>query len=443
MTTPAPRAGAFAALSWCPAWVALLLFTLMMPTEFSFSAGSLRLTPYRLVLILAFLPSLGRVLGGKSRPLHLVDLLVALHVLWSYVVIIHHHGLGTGVESGGIRMLEFGGAYLIARAYIVDERSFRGACIMLLTLLALLAPFVVVESITGRHLIKDIASALVGRRFHTNIEPRFGFARAFGPFDHPILLGVFAAGALGVSRLVALPQIGQPQRRRLPVAASAVSAVSSLSSGALATLMVQVGLLIWDAKTRYVQGRWKLLTAGIVAVYTAVDLLSNRAGYLVFLHYLTFSAHTAYNRVIIFQYGIQDVWRNPLYGIGFYEWTRPAWMHSASMDNFWLVQAVTFGIPGFLTIALAYLVMLSKGWGKLPPRLGRLRLGWSISLVGMMVAACTVHYWNNLFVYFAFFLGMGSWFLGVNRQPAAALKAETDYDFGSMDGSAWESGGRS
>src|SRR5690606_32529254 len=117
-----------------------------------------------------------------------------------------------------------------------------------------------------------------------------------------------------------------------------------------AALITQFMLLVWDRKTRHIQSRWKIFCAIGLAMYVCVDLISNRSAMKVFLSYLTFSPGTAYNRIIIFEWGIQDVWRNPMLGIGFNVWTRPEWMHSTSMDNFWLVQAVTFGIPGFLTI---------------------------------------------------------------------------------------------
>jgi|HigsolmetaAR202D_1030399.scaffolds.fasta_scaffold02511_3 hypothetical protein len=411
----AARARATAALRWCPFWVAMLLLTLALPTEFSFHLGSLRLTPYRLVLIATFVPCLLRLLSGQAGPLRIVDTLMFAHIGWCFIVIAVHHGEAVALESGGIRMLEVLGAYLIARVYVTDERSFRGMLAVAFLVLVLIAPLVVLESLTGFHLIKEVAARIMGVPFYSGIDQRFGLSRAFGPFDHPILLGVFAASMVGVSWMTALPRLGQPRRRRLPTLAAVAGAMVSLSSGALAALSIQLCLLLWERFTRGVAGRWKILTGLFVAAYTAVDLLSNRSGYHVFLHYLTFSAHTAYNRIIIFQTGIQDVWRNPLFGIGFNVWSKPSWMHSDSMDNFWLVQAVTFGIPGFLTLALAVILALAMGWGRLPPRLTRLRMGWVISMIGIIVAACTVHLWNNIFVYFMLLFGGGLWFLNANR----------------------------
>lgn len=421
----APSARWTAMLAWCPFWVAIFLVALVLPSEFSFFVGTLRLTPYRVVLLVTFVPCLFRLLQGGAGSIGLVDVLVMAHVVWCYIVFAVHHGGSVALESGGIRMLELGGAYLIARVYIVDERSFRGAVAVLLALLSLLLPFVLVESLTGYHAIRDTASRIMGSgSFSTGIDRRFGLARAFGPFDHPILMGVFAASAFGLTRLRGLPRVGLPRGRRFPVIATIGTALSSVSSGALAALIAQIGLLVWERFTRHISGRWKILSLLVFIAYMAVDVISNRSGYHVFLHYLTFSQHTAYNRIIIFRYGIQDVWNNPLLGIGFNVWSKPSWMHSTSMDNFWLVQAVTFGLPGFFTVATAVILILSARWDVLPPRLARLRAGWTISVIGMVVAACTVHFWNNLFSYFFLLIGAGSWFLRARPIQLGKLSGE-------------------
>jgi len=409
----------------------ILLLSLLVPTEFSFAIGTLRLTPYRLVLLAAFVPSLVRLLSGRAGPVSVIDLLLFAHLAWAYVVFGYHHGSGTAIESGGIRMIEFGGAYLIARTSILNERAFRGVGVLIFAIVCVLAPLTLLESVSGIHFIKLLAAKLTGGHFISGIEDRFGLSRAFGPFDHPILFGLFVASALGMVSIRALPRLGSPRERKLPRIAVVIAAMTSVSSGALAALMVQFTLLVWDNKTRHIRSRWKLFTALLLTAYITVDLISNRSGMKVFLHYLTFSASTAYNRIIIFDYGILDVWRNPTFGIGFNVWTKPEWMHSTSMDNFWLVQAVTFGIPGFVTIAMAVILMLSLNWDSLPDRIKRLRTGWAISMIGVIVAACTVHLWNSVFVYFAFLLGMGAWFINVRgrREDATYSAAGGQYEY--------------
>lgn len=405
------RTGLLSDMAWCPMVLVIFILSLMVPSEISMHVGSIRLTPYKVVLLLTFFPSLIRLFKGKVAKLGLADFLIFFHLFWTFIVIEYHHGSELSIESGGLRILELGGAYLVARAYIVDERSFKGAFSFLILIICILAPITFMESVTGKHLIKDIASAISGTGFQSRISPRFGFHRAYGPFDHPILYGVFSASLFGVSWFLnARDKAAGGMSRFLRQSAIILAAVSSVSSGAVAALSTQIILLVWEKFTRGHKWRWKLLTLWIVILYVVVDILSNRSAIKVFLSYLSFSSATAYNRVIIFNYGIQDVWSNPIFGIGFNVWTRPSWMHSTSMDNFWLVQAVTFGVPGFLSLAVAVLILLGRNWKNLNPDYSALRMGWTISMVGIILTACTVHFWNNSFVYFGFLIGAGAWF---------------------------------
>lgn len=419
----APKSSYSKVLKACPFWVKLFLLSLVLPTEFSFSMAGLRFSPYRLVLLLAFLPALAKLLSKGFKKVALADWLILFHVVWCFIVINSHHNLSLAMESGGVRILEVLGAYFIARAYIVDERSFYATSVFIFTLIFILLPFAIAESITGVHMIKILSAKIVGTSFYSNIQPRLGLTRAYTSFDHPILFGIFASSILGLVYYLRTPTLGYPRKLKARLAPSLVGTFLSLSSGAMSSMMTQLTLIFWEIKTRKMNSRWRLFSFLLIFFYIITDMISNRSAMKVFLSYLTFSAGTAYNRITIFDYGIQDVWRNPIWGIGFNEWTRPTWMHSVSMDNFWLLQAVTFGIPGFLSLAIPFIFMLSKNWKSLSPRVIKLRTGWAISMIGMIISACTVHFWNNQFVYFIFFLGMGAWFLNIERRRYPEIKS--------------------
>ena len=142
----------------------------------------------------------------------------------------------------------------------------------------------------------------------------------------------------------------------------------------------------------------------------------------VFLTYLTFSPHTAYNRLSIFNFGIQDVYANPIFGIGpFNLWSKPSWMHSDSMDNFWLYQAVHYGAPACIFILLACIVALSRNWAEINETIRRARLGWSLSMIGLIIAAATVHLWHVGLSFFGLLLGIGAWFSSESMAGKAIL----------------------
>ena len=118
---------------------------------------------------------------------------------------------------------------------------------------------------------------------------------------------------------------------------------------------MQTGLIGWEVLTRGIRARWRLLSLGCVLAYFSIDLLSNRTPFHVIVTYLTFNVQTGYNRILIWQYGSAEVLRHPIFGIGLGDWERPAWM-SSSMDNFWLVIAVRYGLPAFILICRAVIL---------------------------------------------------------------------------------------
>jgi hypothetical protein len=116
--------------------------------------------------------------------------------------------------------------------------------------------------------------------------------------------------------------------------------------------------------------------------------------------------------------------RNPIFGIGLGEWIRPVWM-SDSMDNFWLLIAVRYGLPAWLMLVglmggLLWATAQRKG---LPESWRRARHAWAFTLFGITVAAATVHLWNALFVLFIFLIGAGTWLLDVKPDAPARAKA--------------------
>ena len=58
------------------------------------------------------------------------------------------------------------------------------------------------EALTGIHILHDGISGALGGPMAPYIDPRMGLERTFGPFDHPILYGVFSASAFSLAYFV-------------------------------------------------------------------------------------------------------------------------------------------------------------------------------------------------------------------------------------------------
>ncbi|ROU04333.1 hypothetical protein EAT49_02800 [Histidinibacterium lentulum] len=402
-----------------PLPIALFLVAIMLPTAVSVSAGGLRLSVYRVVLIVMFLPMLLKLVSGRAGRMHVFDLLVFGHCFWALLALIKWGGLAQGIESGGIYIVEFAGAYLLARVYIRTYEDFAAVARAYVMLVLATLLFTVPEALTGIHILHDGISGAVGGPMAPFIEPRMGLERTFGPFDHPILYGVFSAAAFSLAYFVVAERRFTNYTGMAKVGGVGLATFMSASGGPYVVLMMQGFVAAWERVLGKVQGRWAALFTLFGLTYLAIDLFSSKTPFHVFVNNFTFSKQSSYNRILIFEYGTAEVARHPLFGIGLGDWERPVWM-SDSMDNFWLVVAVRYGLPAFfmllgLLLGLIWAVAQRKG---LPPEWRRARHAWAFTLFGITVAAATVHLWNALFVLFLFLIGSGAWLL--DAPPGAA-----------------------
>jgi len=382
-----------------------------MPTELSVLVGSLRLSPYRVVLIVFFLPSVVRMLKNSKRVIW-ADIALLGAAFASFTSLSINHDLGIAIESGGVRALEMFGPYALARSYIKNEKQFWGSVSALFVVVIPLGILAVIESVTRVHFLKNIMSVISGTPFVNMIEPRFGLDRAYSTFDHPILYGVFVSSLIGLA-IFGVSWVYKKKINILRVLIIFFATIASLSSGALAAMVMQFFLIFWVRITRKFKKRWLLLFGAGGVFYVFVNLLATRSAFVVLLTLFVFSSNTAYYRILIFEYGIENVYANPWFGIGFHDWSRPEWMASGSIDNFWLVEAMTYGVPNLILVLVCIWFAVGRFWLERDRMFGSLRFSYMLGLVGMMMAGCTVHFWNNLFVYFFFYVGMGGWFSGV------------------------------
>ena len=396
------------AMSSCPIWIKLFLFSMLLPSEFSVALGSVRLSVYKVVLVCAFFPMLFKYIAKKDIKFSLADFLVLFHLSWTSISLLVNHGLDFSIEPIGSRIIDFGGAYLLARVYVRNVSDFDSVIAVSLVVMSILLPILIFESVTGQYIVHKIASSIVGQGFYVDLGQRLGLTRAMGPFDHPILLGVIAASFFSLVWARFSFSGKASTKRYIASFVVFISAASSLSSSSLLVLAGQMGLMGWNWLLEKVRFRWKLLVFLLVFVLLGIEFLSNRSALKVLISYLTFSSHTAYYRLAIYEAGWNNVLANPLFGIGFDDWERPGWL-AASVDSFWLLQMMQFGLPGGTSSALLVLVALVKS-NHYSGQFLRYKFAWVISIVSLVVAGFTVHFWGTAFVFFSFILGCGIWY---------------------------------
>jgi len=392
-----------------PVAIGLLLFALLLPTEMSLNLAGLRLTPYRIVLLTTFFSSIRTVRSGLvGRPI-LADKAIAAFGAWALFALLLREGPQRAIESGGIFIAESLGAYYLARAHVRDAADLIAVGKGLFVGMVILSLLAIPEMLTGQRIVHDVAGAIFGGRQDTLVEGRLGLSRAYGPFDHPILYGTFCAAAFSLSRVLSgrRPDLVKDTGRSALVA---FAALASLSSGCIMAVMFQAGLATYGAVLRQVASRWKLLTAACLGAYALISALSDRSGLKAVLWYVTLSRDTAAYRIMIWEHAGENIWRHPLVGIGLENWIRPTWMPE-SVDSFWLVLSLSYGLPAVALLAVACLWLMARvgrrPLGCLAER--RLRSAWCLTFAALLFTGFTVHYWNNVFVLFFFMLGCGGW----------------------------------
>ena len=105
---------------WCVGRYSLLLLALFIP--WTIEIGSLRLSPYRLVLLVMLIPCLRMWLAGKAGPKRKEDILVFMYSFWVSLSLFVNHGLGPSPAACGYHLRGNRGG-LSCRSLLHPERG--------------------------------------------------------------------------------------------------------------------------------------------------------------------------------------------------------------------------------------------------------------------------------------------------------------------------------
>jgi hypothetical protein len=389
-----------------------IIFVIALAVPFVIDIGTLRLSVYRFFLMIVFFPAIIGWMFGKAGPKRPTDYLMIAFTIWCQIALIGADGFNRSIEPIGMLAVETLGAYFLGRTFVRSKFQFRAMAKTYIGVLMFLLPFALLESLMNRAILIDISSKISKSLSAVLLDRpgRLALRRAQVSFEHPILYGLFCSYGYGLaSYALEKGKVGVLGLLRSAVAVFCT--FFSLSTGAYLAVGTQILFTCWEFITRTVKARWKILIFIVVVAYITVDLLSNRSPFQVFISYMTFDQSTSYNRVLIWQFGTQQLWLTPLFGIGFTgDWIRP-WYMSPSMDNFWLVLAVRHGILAFVLFALVVGFLLrDTGRAVIQDQEARnMRLGWMFALISMYIAIGSVHLWNATYVLLMFLMGAGMW----------------------------------
>lgn len=397
------------AIKQAPWPVLLLVLSFLCPTELSVYVAGARLPPHRALLLVLIPFALLHLVSRRGVKVQGFDVALLAFAVWMLFSFIYHHGFGDGLQTGGALALDGFGSYLIARSYVRSERDFIAVASLLFLAAAVSAAIALPEMLTSQFYVHDFLRDLTGYVHPTGVEKRLGLTRAFGTFDHPIHLGTFCAAGLALAVYASRTKVaGWIRGLIIPMCA-----FTGLSSAPILCIGLQAGLMGLERTTRRLKDRVMIGLGVVIALFAGVSLVATRSLFAIIATGFTIDSWTGYYRLMIWESGLNNVWANPILGIGMNDWERPIWMYSPTVDAFWLVIAMRSGLPA-LILLIGGLLFLARGGAK---RLRRgekehlqLARGWLISLAALILVGCTVHYWNVLFAFFFFFIGLGAWF---------------------------------
>lgn len=403
----------------------LTLYAISVVSPVRLQLGIAYLTMSRILLLALLIPMLVRLFSGRYGGVKLPDYFMIFYCFWAFLALSANHGIVESVEFSVMFFVETVGAYLVGRIYIRSRADLRHFIKWLLIIVLISLPFtvaelgtgypVIIETIRNSNPIPDIISVPQ----NVNYPQRLGMDRAQFTFGHPILYGVLCSSLMALAITVHTQESGLFAKTFWGMV-SAVGTFASLTSAAFLSAILQLGFLGFDRVTRLIKARWKLLVLAIVLAYFAIDLVSNRSPIVVFVSTFSFSSATAYNRILIFEYGSAEVLRHPFFGIGNNDWTRPEWM-VASVDNHWLLQTMRYGLPaGIFLIGSVLWVLIKIGRSKINPEnvdLFTARRGYMAALLGWCIALGTVAINVEVNSYFLTLLASGIWIIDTALNP--------------------------
>ena len=395
-------------LEAAPLPITILAISLACPTELSLYLGGLRLPPHRVALIVLLVTAIIKQMQAKPIQLMASDSLMLADGLWQIGVFMYHEGEGPGLQYGGSLALESFASYFVVRIYVTTLEQLKASVNVLVFCVLVVGALAAMESISHQLFVHAFLLQLTGYDIGPNFEIRNGLMRAFSTFDHPILYGSFCACTVAL----AWATTKRTGPATFKVVLIVVVTYFGMSSAPLLCCGVQIGLLVWERMSRGIPKRATLTVSAIVVGLLAVGMVSNRSPFAIIATGFTLDPWTGFYRLLIWQHGLENVARSPLFGIGLGDWTREFWMASDSVDAFWLVIMMRMGVPALAMLMLAITLLLIAVHNQriaMTKEIRRLVIAWTFSMIALSLAGCTVHYWNNIHAYFFFLLGLMAW----------------------------------
>lgn len=412
-----PRAAARGGSIGFPVILAVVLgYVMLLPPQIHVAAGGTTLPAFRFLLIPAIALIVPTLLRGKIA-FRWADAFVIFATFWVSLAMFITTDAGEAFTAAFAQTTDMAVAYFFGRVTIRNLRDLRAFLVLMAPGLLVIGIIMVMESVSHRAIIQPFAASITGKAFYYYSSARFGLFRATGPFPHPILAGMFLTSFLSLYIMSGL--------RGWPKFAGILATgfgFFSMSSAALLSLTTGIMLTTYNwISERIANLSWQVFFAAS-AVFVFFAEASGAGTYRLLIKYASLNSSSAYNRIRIWQFGTENVEKNPWFGIGYADWERPGWL-SDSVDNFWLLTAMRFGaiVPILIMIALILaLLLLMKRSVNASPADRRAYRGIAMALAVFAFGATSVALWGAALVWFFMLIGLA---VSVASTPITPVEA--------------------
>jgi hypothetical protein len=376
------------------AW--LMMIGIGLPPAEIYIAG-LKFTPGRMAIVLLIIPALATFFQSQRRIIT-ADLFACALSIW--IVLATTAGQGGLNSSAGAVVLEFFGAYIIARAYFFGPVALKKLVGVFEVVIVALVLIGTVDTISGRNIVYDTVSQIFGSGAHFVPQYRFGIVRSLSTFQHSILFGAFC------SVMTAIFLYAENGLRRVFfVGFSFLGTLLSIASAALSAFMIVAISYCYDRLLGNYSWRWKACWLCVATLFAMLSILSENPVKWVILH-MTLDPDSGYTRLIIWDSAFQVIPQSPLIGFGFNEIDMDVIDHT--IDCVWLVTMLRFGIPALILLFLVNVAALPRSTATFKiedPFMENMRMGFLMMLTCFMLIGFTVHFWLNLWEFWGFCIG--------------------------------------
>ena len=380
-------------------WVIALFFVVLFIPGAAYIG--IKMTPYRLYLMAMAIPMLQRALKDPTLRISAVDVLMLAALAWQAFAILVRNGTEQLVFAFA-QLGEFYLAYLLGRVYIRSAADFRFFFRCFLLALVVYLPFALAE-LAHKRILRDLwGLVLTQPGLPGAARVRFGLARVMGPFETFLVFGAYCA--VGFS-IVLYTFADRFPRNVIYAGFVAFMAATAISTSSLLTMFVQSTMIAYAILFKWLKHKW--IFALILAM---VPLFFARTIIEFVITEVTYSQYTGESRTLHFVYGIREIIRHPIFGVGMGGWDNPYWL-SEKTDNYWLGLALGRGAISFLLVVLTFgthFLKITMADG-LSDNERLIRTGYLISMTSVMVSFFYNSFFNASFVFFMMYISGAAW----------------------------------